>query len=76
MHRRIFIRNEIAQFVSMSVAINITEMITILPLFWRFYRQVLIAIITQPHFSSDKLLVAYSSAALRADSMTEVSALN
>jgi len=32
MHRRIFIGNEIAQFVSTSVAINITEMITILPL--------------------------------------------
>lgn len=74
--QRIFIRNEIAQFVSTSVAINITEMITILPLFWHFYHEVLIVIIARPRFSADKLLVAYSRAALRADSMTEVSALN
>lgn len=76
MHWRIFIRNEIAQFVSTSVAINITKMITILHLFRRFYREVLIAIIARPRFSTDKLLVAYSSAAFRADSMMEVSALN
>lgn len=72
-------RNEIALFVSTSVAINITEMIApqFSGAFWRFYRKVLIAIIARKRFSGDKLLALRIRArALRADSVTEVSALN